>query len=29
MKKEKTTKWDTVEHLKTKADMVAYLEAAL
>ena len=29
MKKEKITKWDAAEHLKTKADIIAYLEAAL
>lgn len=29
MKKEKTSIWDAAEHLKTEADMVAYLEAAL
>jgi probable addiction module antidote protein len=29
MKKEKTSLWDAAEHLKTEADMVAYLEAAL
>jgi probable addiction module antidote protein len=29
MKKEKTSVWDAAEHLKTDADMAAYLEAAL
>lgn len=29
MKQEKTSVWDAAEHLKTEADMVAYLEAAL
>jgi probable addiction module antidote protein len=29
MKKHKTTTWDAAEHLKTKDDMAAYLEAAL
>lgn len=29
MKKEKTKIWDAAEHLKTKEDMAAYLEAAL
>jgi probable addiction module antidote protein len=29
MAKTKTRRWDVVEHLKTEADMVAYLEAAL
>ncbi|MFH0977523.1 MAG: addiction module antidote protein [Spirochaetota bacterium] len=29
MKKEITTVWDAAEHLKTKEDMAAYLEAAL
>jgi probable addiction module antidote protein len=29
MGKTKTRRWDAVEHLKTDADMVAYLEAAL
>jgi probable addiction module antidote protein len=29
MRKEKITKWDAAEHLKTKADIIAYLEAAL
>jgi len=29
MKKEKTSLWDAAEHLKTEADIVAYLEAAL
>ena len=29
MKKEKISAWDPVEHLKTKEDMIAYLEAAL
>lgn len=29
MRKEKTSVWDAAEHLKTKADIVAYLEAAL
>jgi probable addiction module antidote protein len=29
MAKVRTRKWDAAEHLKTDADMVAYLEAAL
>ncbi|MBN1473266.1 MAG: putative addiction module antidote protein [Syntrophaceae bacterium] len=29
MKKQKTKLWDAAEHLKTKADIAAYLEAAL
>ncbi len=29
MRKEKTSVWDAAEHLKTEADMAAYLEAAL
>jgi probable addiction module antidote protein len=29
MGKTKTRRWDAAEHLKTEADMVAYLEAAL
>lgn len=29
MAKIKTRKWDVVEHLKTKKDMAAYLEAVL
>ena len=29
MAKIRTRKWDAAEHLKTKADMAAYLEAAL
>ena len=29
MGKEKTSIWDAAEHLKTEADIVAYLEAAL
>jgi probable addiction module antidote protein len=29
MAKTKTRRWDVVEHLKTEADMIAYLEAAL
>ena len=29
MKKGKISAWDTAEHLKTQADMEAYLEAAL
>lgn len=29
MKKEKISAWDPAEHFKTKADMTAYLEAAL
>ena len=29
MAKTKTRRWDVVEHLKTEADRVAYLEAAL
>jgi len=29
MAKTKTRRWDAVDHLKTKADIVAYLEAAL
>jgi probable addiction module antidote protein len=29
MGKTKTRRWDAVEHLKTEADKVAYLEAAL
>lgn len=29
MAKMKTKKWDVVEHLKTKKDMTAYLEAVL
>ncbi len=29
MAKIKTTRWDAVQHLKTVADMTAYLEAAL
>ncbi len=29
MTKIKTRKWDVVEHLKTKKDMAAYLEAVL
>lgn len=29
MKKERTTIWDAAEHLETKEDMAAYLEAAL
>ena len=29
MKKEKTSVWDAADHLKTEADMEAYLEAAL
>lgn len=29
MKKERTSFWDAADHLKTEADMEAYLEAAL
>ncbi len=29
MKKEKLSAWDAADHLKTEADMEAYLEAAL
>jgi probable addiction module antidote protein len=29
MAKTKTRRWDVVEHLKTEADMAAYLEAVL
>ena len=29
MKKEKTTVWDMAEHINTKEDVTAYLEAAL
>lgn len=29
MRKEKTSVWDAADHLKTEADMEAYLEAAL
>ncbi|MEN6435963.1 MAG: addiction module antidote protein [Anaerolineaceae bacterium] len=29
MKKENTSLWDAAEHLKTKEDMVVYLDAAL
>ncbi len=29
MAKTKTRRWDAVDHLKTNADMTAYLEAAL
>ena len=29
MKKEKTTMWDMAEHINTKEDVTAYLEAAL
>jgi probable addiction module antidote protein len=29
MRKEKTSAWDAADHLKTEADMEAYLEAAL
>ena len=29
MKKEKTTVWDMAEHINTKKDVTAYLEAAL
>jgi probable addiction module antidote protein len=29
MAKTKTRRWDAAKHLKTKADIVAYLEAAL
>jgi probable addiction module antidote protein len=29
MAKTKTRRWDAAEHLKTEADMVAYLEVAL
>ncbi|HDQ04047.1 MAG TPA: putative addiction module antidote protein [Deltaproteobacteria bacterium] len=29
MKKEKTKIWDAADHLKTKADIAAYLDAAL
>ena len=29
MAKIKTTRWDAVQHLKTDADMMAYLEATL
>ncbi len=29
MKQEKTSIWDSADHLKSKADMEAYLEAAL
>lgn len=29
MKKDRTSAWDAADHLKTEADMEAYLEAAL